>query len=39
MTDDEGLSVRQAADWCDDGFTTREAFRLRRLATQPTQAP
>ena len=39
MTDNEGLPVRQAADWCGDGLTMQEASRLRRLATQPTQAP
>jgi hypothetical protein len=35
MTDDEGLSLRQAVDWCGDGLTTREASRLRRLAGPP----
>lgn len=29
---DEGLSVRQAVEWCEDEITTREATRLRRLA-------
>jgi hypothetical protein len=32
MTVDEGLSVREAAQWCGDEITTREATRLRRLA-------
>ena len=32
MTEDEGLSVREAAEWCGDEITTREATRLRRLA-------
>jgi hypothetical protein len=32
MTDDEGLSVRAAADWCGNAVTTREVTRLRRLA-------
>jgi hypothetical protein len=32
MTDDEGLSVRAAADWCGNGITMREMTRLRRLA-------
>ena len=32
MTEDEGLSVREAVKWCGDELTTREASRLRRLA-------
>ena len=32
MTVDEGLSVREAVQWCGDEITTREATRLRRLA-------
>src|SRR5664280_742859 len=32
MTEDEGLSVREAVEWCGDELTTREARRLRRLA-------
>jgi hypothetical protein len=32
MTDDEGLSVRAAADWCDNAIAMREVTRLRRLA-------
>jgi len=32
MTEDEGLSVREAVEWCGDEITTREAMRLRRLA-------
>jgi hypothetical protein len=32
MTEDEGLSVREAVEWCGDEITTREATRLRRLA-------
>jgi hypothetical protein len=35
MTDDEGLSVRDAADWCGGGVTVREVTRLRRLAHDP----
>jgi hypothetical protein len=31
MTDDEGLSVRDAADWCGGGVTVRDVTRLRRL--------
>jgi len=31
MTGDEGLSVRNAADWCG-GVTVRDVTRLRRLA-------
>ena len=29
MTDDEGLSVRAAADWCGNAVTMREVTRLR----------
>ena len=32
MTKDEGLSVREAVEWCGDEITTREAARLQRLA-------
>jgi hypothetical protein len=32
MTKDEGLSVREAVEWCGDEITTREATRLQRLA-------
>jgi hypothetical protein len=32
MTDDEGLSAREAADWCGSGVTVREVTRLRQLA-------
>ena len=35
MTDDEGLSVREAVDWCGSGVTVREVARLRRLAHDP----
>jgi hypothetical protein len=31
MTVDEGLSVREAADWCGGGVTVRDVTRLRRL--------
>jgi hypothetical protein len=31
MTEDEGLSVHEAVQWCGDEITTREATRLRRL--------
>jgi hypothetical protein len=31
MADDEGLSVREAVEWCGEAITTREAKRLRRL--------
>jgi hypothetical protein len=34
MTEDEGLSVREAVQWCGDEITTREATRLRRLAEE-----
>ena len=32
MTEDEGLSVREAVEWCGGQITTREATRLQRLA-------
>jgi hypothetical protein len=32
MTEDEGLSVREAVEWCGDELTTREVTRLRHLA-------
>ena len=32
MTDEEGLSVRQAVEWCGSAVTVREVSRLRRLA-------
>jgi hypothetical protein len=35
MTDEEGLSVREAVDWCGSGVTAREVVRLRRLAHTP----
>ena len=31
MTDEEGLSVRETAEWCGSGVTVREITRLRRL--------
>jgi hypothetical protein len=31
MTDDEGLSVRDAVNWCGSGITVREITRLLRL--------
>ena len=36
MTDDEGLSVREAVEWCGSGaLTVREVTRLRQLAHHP----
>ena len=32
MTDEEGLSLREAADWCGSAVTVREMTRLHRLA-------
>ena len=38
MTDDEGLSVREAVDWCGSGArTVREVTRLRQLAHDPPE--
>jgi hypothetical protein len=31
MTKDEGLSLREAADWCGSGVTVREITRLLQL--------
>jgi|tagenome__1003787_1003787.scaffolds.fasta_scaffold19820601_2 hypothetical protein len=31
MTEDEGLTLREAVDWCGDQVTVHEAMRLRRL--------
>jgi hypothetical protein len=31
MTENEGLSMREAVEWCGDEITSREATRLRRL--------
>jgi hypothetical protein len=33
MINDEGLSVREAVEWCGSGLTVREVTRLRRLDT------
>jgi hypothetical protein len=36
MTGDEGLSVREAVEWCGSGgLTVREVTRLRQLAHDP----
>jgi hypothetical protein len=36
MTDDEGLSMREVAEWCGGGaLTVREVTRLRQLAHHP----
>jgi hypothetical protein len=34
MIDEEGLSVREAVEWCGSIVTLREVTRLRRLADQ-----
>src|SRR5918993_3779175 len=34
MTSDEGLTLREAVDWCGAGMTLREASRLRRMAAE-----
>src|SRR5918994_5536090 len=39
MTDDEGLSVREAAHWCGSGVTVREVTRLRQLTHPPSVCP
>ena len=35
MSEDEGLSVREAVEWCGAGITVREVGRLRRLVRDP----
>jgi hypothetical protein len=35
MSEDEGLSLREAAEWCGTGITVREVTRLRRLSRDP----
>ena len=35
MTDSEGISVREAVDWCGSGLTVREVTRLRQMADDP----
>jgi hypothetical protein len=35
MSEDEGLSVREAVDWCGTAMTVREVTWLRRLARDP----
>ena len=36
MTDEEGLSLREAVEWCGSGaLTLREVTRLRQLAHDP----
>jgi hypothetical protein len=35
MSVDEGLSVREAVEWCGTGITVGEVTRLRRLAGDP----
>src|SRR5829696_6386598 len=39
MTSDEGLTLREAVDWCGAGLTLREASRLRRLAAGENDPP
>src|SRR5215203_3652845 len=39
MSEDEGLSVREAVEWCGAGLTLREASRLRRLAAAENDSP
>ena len=34
MTEDEGLSAREAVEWCGDEITSREATRLRRMTEE-----
>lgn len=36
FTEAEGLTLREAVDWCDQAVSVREATRLRRLAEEST---
>jgi hypothetical protein len=35
MTEREGISVREAVDWCGSGLTVRSVTRLRHVAHDP----
>ena len=37
LTQDEGLPIREAVQWCADQITVREATRLRRLGADVRQ--
>jgi hypothetical protein len=39
LTDDEGLSVREAVDWCGGELTNREAARLIRVRANDDVRP
>lgn len=39
MTEQEGLSVGEAVQWCGDALSSREATRLRRLARVERPGP
>ncbi len=39
LTDDEGLSVREAVEWCGGQITTREATRLRAMTDDKRATP
>jgi hypothetical protein len=39
MTGDEGLTLREAVDWCGAGLTIREASRLRQMAAAANDPP
>ena len=38
LTQDEGLPIREAVQWCADQITVREATRLRRIAADVQKA-
>lgn len=38
MTEEEGLTLREAVQWCGEVLTFREAARLRRLADESATA-
>ena len=39
MTSDEGLTLREAVDWCGAGLTLREASRPRRMGAAANDPP
>ena len=39
MTSGEGLTLREAVDWCGAGLTLRQASRLRRMAAAENDPP
>ncbi|MCW2739037.1 hypothetical protein [Nocardioides sp.] len=38
LTDAEGLSLKEAVEWCGETLTAREATRVRRLVAEDADA-